>query len=396
VAVRRHRVPDPAAQPASGLIQGPTVTQHEEELGEIRALAYEVAKSTHLVLKRIRQARGLLAPPGPLIAFVHIPKTAGGTVTSMFAAAYSKQALDRAGNFMRGPEKTHRKLTRRDGGWENWHRKGGRISVGHTPYGVFLAHLPADVRYMTFLREPVDRVVSHYYRHMHHPEMSAADRDKRRQGGRVAAASLEEALREHRPPQLCNLATRFLCGHESPMGALPPSALDDAKTNLREFAFVGIQERFEESIVLLQRMLGLELVPQVNRHVSTEGGRPAVDEIPAEQRALIEEHNRLDAELYAFGLGLFNEAVAGADEGFVTDVERLRASSASAQEEAIETARAWLERELPPGTAKTPHALRSAAKALGITMPALNEAVGRLPSVKTEFDGDGQKVLIRT
>ena len=151
---------------------------------------------------------------------------------------------------------------------------------------------------MTFLREPVDRVLSHYYRHMHRPELSPAERLERRRAGESHALP-----RSRKRSSSCDRRSstisprRFLCGHPSPMGELPPSALDDAKANLREFAFVGIQERFEESIVLLQRALGLEVVPYLNRHVSLEGRRPAVDEIPDEQRALIEDCNRLDAEL---------------------------------------------------------------------------------------------------
>ena len=185
---------------------------------------------------------------------------------------------------------------------------------------------------MTFLREPVDRVLSHYYRHVHRnkQKMSLARRQRRLESGKGRAGkadSIEEALVEMRLPQLSNLATRFLCGHpSSPMaGDLPASALDDAKESLREFAFVGIQERFEESIVLLQRMLGLGSIPYRDRHVSSD--RPAVDEIPDAERALIEEHNQLDAELYRFGLGLFEDAVAAADDGFTAAVEKLRAEA---------------------------------------------------------------------
>jgi hypothetical protein len=62
--------------------------------------------------------------------------------------------------------------------------------------------------------------------------------------------------------------------------------------------------------------------------VSSEGSRPSVDEIPERERELIAEHNLLDAELYRFGLGLFEDAVAGTDNGFAADVEALRARSA--------------------------------------------------------------------
>jgi Sulfotransferase family len=262
----------------------------------------------------LRQA--FLRRPGapPLVAFVHIPKTAGGTVTSMFTAAYSPQSVRNAGNYVRNPEKAIAKLES--------HRAlrqlaGGRVAVGHVPYGLFRPYLPANTRYMTFLREPVDRVLSHYYRHVHRQDPRRAGSAKERQSRKVKAASLEEALVEMRLARLSDLATRFLCGDPSPMGELPATALEDAKENLRDFAFVGIQERFDESLALLQRTFDLDAVPRdayVDRHVSIAGARPSVEEIPSEQRELILEYNRFDAELYRFGLELFERALeAGAE-----------------------------------------------------------------------------------
>jgi hypothetical protein len=257
---------------------------------------------------------------------------------------------------------------------------------------------------MTFLREPVDRVLSHYYRHLHRkkPVQERSPRrlqhrvetpGKVRASSKTRADSIEEALVDLRLPEINNLATRFLCGHESPLKELPASALDDAKQNLRGFAFVGIQERFEESLVLLQRMLGLGLVPYRDRHVSSGDDRPSVDEIPDEQRALIEECNQLDVELYRFGRGLFEEAVATADEGFAADVEMLRASSADASEESIHEARKWLDRELPVGSTRVAAELRSAAKAAGIKVQVLAQVLID-PSVKRK-SLDGKKAFTR-
>jgi hypothetical protein len=325
--------------------------RHEHELAQIHSLALELDQSVKKTLEQFQHIRDTgardTAPRGvggndsaPLLAFVHIPKTAGGTVTSMLTAAYSKQGIKKTGNYVRNPDKSERKIA-------SSVRREGQVSAGHTPYGALRVHLPPDARYMTFLREPVDRVLSHYYRHVHRKhEMSPARREQRVATGKIRrdkADSIEEALVELRLPQLRNLATRFLSGHPSPpmTGDLPASALDDAKANLREFAFVGIQERFEESLVLLQRMLGLGSIPYRDRHVSSD--RPAVDEIPDAERALIEEHNQLDAELYRFGLGLFEDAVAAADDGFVAAVEALRARSATAREEEWRARRADVE-----------------------------------------------------
>lgn len=390
-----------------------------QELNAIRELAYERDRQIRQVLAEVagvRQALGRLtdgepARPGPgveedgaepLIAFVHIPKTAGGTARSIFAAAYTRRGIDKTGNYVSGPEASERKIAKRPGGWEAWHRRGGRLAVGHTPYGLFRKHLPADTRYMTFLREPVDRVLSHYYRHAHdkyflpgHGDaISSNQAEEESSASRVRATSLEDALVELRLPQLRNLCTRFLCGHDDPLGELAPSALDDAKQNLRRFWFVGIQERFDESLVLLQRMLGLDPIPYFNRHVSTEGGRPTVDEISDEERALILEHNQLDAELYEFGLGLFEEAVAAAAEPVTTDAEALRALSAEANATAIQRARAWFDRELPVGASKEIRLLKLAADAAGIPGDAFKLVSSELPLQK-RLNEDGKAVVTR-
>jgi hypothetical protein len=383
---------------------------HQRELSEIKELTHELGKGAQEVLERlgqinelqqrqqlVAQSRASAESDGrdarPLLAFVHIPKTAGGTVTNMLARAYSRPGVNAAGNYMTGPEQTARKVTRRPGGWEAWQRRGGRVTVGHVPYRVFREHLPLDTVYMTFLREPVDRVLSHYYRHIHRSDLKPADRVRARERRRERAASLEEALVEMRLPQVCNLATRFLCGHPTRDDDLGASALENAKANLRNFAFVGIQERFDESLVLLQRMLGLDLVPYLNRHVSVEGRRPAVHEIPDAQRALIEEHNRLDLELYRFGLGLFEDAVARAGKRFEADVQQLPAVSAELNEDVLQTAREWLDRALPPGTSRPAAELRLEAKAAGIPMAALKPVLASL-NLKAGKSLDGSEKTV--
>jgi hypothetical protein len=385
----------------------PPVAPSRRDLVEIRQLADELKRGFQEVSERITDARDQIAArdrgpaksgigdrsADPLIAFVHIPKTAGGTVTSMFARAYSSASVQKAGNYMRGPENAAKKVAKRPGGWESWQRRGGRLAVGHVPYRLFRDHLPTTTRYMTFLREPVDRVLSHYYRHVHRTPAHSGrgEPSTASQGARPKADSIEQALVDMQLARLNNLATRFLCGHRSPLGDLPGSPLDEAKANLREFAFVGIQERFEESLVLLQRTLGLDLVPAADRHVSSD--RPTVEEVPDEQRALIAEYNQFDLELYAFGEELFEDALgAVADQEFATEVETLRAASAAAneaQERELQAACDWLDRELPAGSKKPVPALGAAAEAAGISELMLKRAARSL-SVNKELEPDGQ------
>jgi Sulfotransferase family len=235
-----------------------------------------------------------------LLAFVHIPKTAGATVLTMLAAAYSKDGVRDAGNYFRSPERTIAKFAMP-------RKMRGEVLAGHVPYAVFRERLPADTRYMTFLREPVDRVLSHYYRHVFAKD-TRVDKAIRRPRGRpieegheVPVDLLEEALASGMP-QLNNFATRFLCRTPSAEGELSERALYSARANLRMFAFIGFQERFEESIERLRVMLALDEVPYVDKHVNRS--RPTVNDLPDGLRELILDHNRLDAALYDFALDL--------------------------------------------------------------------------------------------
>jgi len=335
-------------------------------------------------------------PDRPLLAFVHIPKTAGGTVTTMFAAAWGSKNINKTGNYVTGPEKTVAKVTKRPGGWEAWLRRGGRIAIGHTPYGVFRDLVPQDTRYITFLREPVDRVVSHYYRHVHQPALASAADGTRPRGNKPRAGSLRDALVDMPLPELNNLATRFLCSHPT-LDRLPDSALDEAKENLRGFLLVGIQERFEESVVLLQRTLELGMVTTLDRHVSAPGERPAVEEISPEQRAMIEEHNAFDIELYRFGRELFEEAIAAAGEDVTGEADRLREANVAAAEEhkaTVERVGGWFDAELPPGTGKPVADVLARSDAAGFSRHAFNEARKNL-LIRKEQDDEGVWTVIR-
>ena len=79
-------------------------------------------------------------------------------MSSAISKNYSR--LKGVGNFQRGPEKTRGAIERLGADSGEWKALGD-----HAPLGLYMRYLPADTRYMTVLREPVDRVLSHYHFH---------------------------------------------------------------------------------------------------------------------------------------------------------------------------------------------------------------------------------------
>jgi hypothetical protein len=320
--------------------------------------------------QRLRAAAELAAEAAPPnespIAFVHIPKTAGGTLKSVLSELYGRGALHDGGNYLRDPERI---------GAQTFRLRGGqRITIGHVPYGLYREHLPGDTRYITLLREPVDRVISHYYRHL---------------AGKPR--TLPDAL-ESGAPQLTNLMTRFLCGHADILGKLSDGALDDAKANLEGFAFVGFQERFDESLLLLLERLGLPSVAYgASRHVNA--GRPSIDELADEERAVIASYNQLDVELYRWARSRFDVELEARGDDLRVAVETLRhEGAAKAAEQSRRTALAieWLTAALPAGSARAQDELFAEAESAGLTRAELKRAKRQLkPACRNRFTDDG-------
>jgi hypothetical protein len=279
----------------------------------------------------------------PLLAFVHIPRTGGGTLSSAISKNVGR--MKSPGNFQTSPAKT------KAGVESVISRPGSSKAVGdHVPFGLFRRVLPSDTRYVTVLRDPVDRVLSHYHFHAQsgNPPGSRGPEKLRRIWEQLlnnertehdgpqevisldadAEFTLEEGLRR----RICiydNFMTRFLWGGESLYGELPPDALDRAKENVAGFWFVGIRERLDESIILLGRKLGIGVMPYNLRHVSTR--RPPLEETPQEVRELVAEYNALDVELYRFARERFEES-APPEGALDEEVEELRTRSAEVTE----------------------------------------------------------------
>ncbi|HEV2037209.1 MAG TPA: sulfotransferase family 2 domain-containing protein [Candidatus Eremiobacteraceae bacterium] len=223
--------------------------------------------------------------------FNHIPKTAGGSYVALLTALLGPGQISPHVDLNQAGE-DYSSLTAAP-------FDGYPVLVGH--FGVrWHDRIGPNRRWLTALRAPVDRVLSTYYFWRNDlpssPDLPYVEL--------AQTLSLDEFVRCGDPlvmqtisnAQTRQLATDFRID-ERKLG--DNDALTQAKRNLDRFAFVGMFEEFYQSAARLCKLLGFKVpgtLPKV--HVSSD--RLPVTDVPAATRALIEEHNQLDLELYAY------------------------------------------------------------------------------------------------
>jgi hypothetical protein len=295
------------------------------------AVSFVAMESSEARVDSIRAATG-----EPRLVFVHVPRTGGATLKT-FLGNYGRPRSP--GNYLIGPERTRDGVEALARGLGPW-----RVAAGHVPLGLFRRCLPSKMRYISVLRDPVNRVLSHYQFHkadgnqrlvwehlatLERRLLGSAGTRQDLRVGRDGDGSLEEGLRR----RVClydNLQTRFLYGGESLFGELPGDALDRARENLRQLWFVGITERLDESMVVLGRKLGFGAAPYKIRHVT--GDPPQLEGAGARLRELICEQNQLDLELYRYARDRFDAEVE-TEENLDAATEELRRLASPMDEE---------------------------------------------------------------
>ncbi len=225
-----------------------------------------------------------------LIVFTHIPKTAGSFFQKKFIEANvpSNKCYTTAGL---------RQFIRQSS-------DGYRLFHGHIPYGVHLL-TPRSIRYITLLREPIDRAISFYY------SMKEVDIKIYKHPFREYADSL--TLKDfYKNRDLQNVQTRFIAGVLSDkIYPNSPSRYTDnwilylAKKNLNNYIY-GIFDRLEESIELFQKKLFWTVPIDMNPYRKTQN-RPTKSDLDQETIEILLKTQYLDLKLYDFALNNFDK-----------------------------------------------------------------------------------------
>jgi hypothetical protein len=238
----------------------------------------------------------------PAGIFLHIPKTGGSTLHRIVDRQYPADAIYSIGLPVPERVEVFKVLPQAD-------RARIRLLRGHMEFGLH-EWLPRPSVYVTVLRDPVERTLSHYSR--------------ARSRGRTEGLGLAEFLDAGLRIDLDNGQTRWLSGtpYVAP-GEVTPDMLAAAKANLETFAAVGIQESFEESLVLIARALGWRK-SLAYRSANLTPGRSRVEDLPASDLEALRRSNRLDEELYAFARERFEAQLEDAGPVARRHAARLR------------------------------------------------------------------------
>ncbi|MCL5029602.1 MAG: sulfotransferase family 2 domain-containing protein [Bacteroidetes bacterium] len=192
---------------------------------------------------------------------------------------------------------------------------------GHFPFG-FHKYLTDETRYITMLRDPVDRIISHYYSVIGRPWHYLHDKVVKNN------LSIADYVTSGITIETSNSQTQLLSGCERPLplnidDPIAKEAIETAKRNLSNyFEVVGIFEKYEESVILFKRKLGWKNVFYYKQNVSQNS--LVKDKISDETINIIKKYNLLDIELYFFAKKLFENMLMNKEKSFMKDLKILK------------------------------------------------------------------------
>lgn len=246
-----------------------------------------------------------------MLIFLHIPRTGGSTLHWILRRQFQ---ADETLAIVKG--------------YDPWaeiaslpqsHRMQIKYVWGHLYYGIH-QYFAQPATYITFMRDPVDRIISHYHFVRSHPNHYL------HQAVVSGNMSLKDYITSDLSSELINGQTRMISGLLA-TEELTEQSLVLAKANIeRHFSFVGLMERYDESLVIARRLFGWHNVYYVRKNVSR--GRQSKQDVPQDVLDIIARRNQLDIELYQFVRERFDQAIEAYGPAFRADVIRFQALNA--------------------------------------------------------------------
>ncbi len=256
----------------------------------------------------------MLSTPPKSLLFLHIPKTAGTTLKGIISRQYPSERMVIIGEDVIGSIVSFRERPTSE-----WETKN--IIQGHMSFGLHRFMQP-PFGYVTMLRKPLPRAVSDYAFVTSTPQHPIYQH--------VKDLSFAEYMTSNITGQLSNGQTRLLCGdcEDENFGVptlrkLEQTDLECAKNHIDDHVIViGLQEHFDESLVLFKHRLGWKLPFYISENITR---RPfTVASLTPKDQELVDTQNNLDLELYNYALKLFESEINALGAKFKVDLAAFR------------------------------------------------------------------------
>lgn len=248
---------------------------------------------------------------------MHVPKAGGTTLHSIIDKQYKKDEI-----FYIKADKTHEEAFQSVEALDKEARDKLKVIKGHMPFGLH-KYLSQPFTYITYLREPVKRVISNYYYLINSPDHYLF---KEVAGKNM---SLEDYVRSDLTNEVDNYQTRMFSGMnidrflfgKVPIVDCTQEDLLRAKQNLdKYFCLVGLTNQFDESLLLLKRYFGWSRVYYFKRK-ETDYKK---NEVSQNTMEVIKSRNELDEELYTYAKDKFSSLLEIQNNGFHDDLRKFK------------------------------------------------------------------------
>jgi hypothetical protein len=226
----------------------------------------------------------------PVLIYLHIPKAGGTTLNQIFHSVYGERAFDT--NLERVKDKPRKTPIS-----EILQRKESFADVdiifgNHYQFGIH-RFLPKDrpFKYVTLLRNPVSRVVSHYnhVRSRGNHKLYDVVNDNN--------YSIEDYVSKGITKEADNGMVRQIIGSKKKIFELDESDLEQAIEHLdKHFALIGLLEHFEDTLKLFQAKFNWSDIPTFD--ILNKKKVKLNSKISDNEMLTVEQFNKYDVRLY--------------------------------------------------------------------------------------------------
>ncbi|MHC5108928.1 MAG: sulfotransferase family 2 domain-containing protein [Planctomycetota bacterium] len=253
-----------------------------------------------------------------LFIFAHIPKTAGMTFKGLLDRQFAPHQVQKIVPDYQDSVNRIKALSPQAKGQV-------RCIRGHIPFGVHRYFDQKTPQYISFVRDPVDRIFSEYYFFAKQPQLLPLI-------GLDPGTKLSprDFLDHQISMGLMDFQARILSGHGNMIESVHPPYAEMADTDadvmiqgiIDSFALIGTVERFDESLLLMKHKFGWRNMYYIRRNTASK--RPERSQLKQEMGDEIRKLNPLDCQLHARVKSIVDAMIDERGEAFVREVEQYR------------------------------------------------------------------------